>query len=74
LDEKRINNWLKKFNLYPQHKIHASGHASGAKLIEMAKEINPELLIPIHTEHAEIYKKEFPKITKIIKKGEKIIL
>jgi ribonuclease J len=72
LDEERVNNWLKKFKLFPTHQIHASGHASGNHLLEMVKKISPKILIPIHTEHAEIYEKEFPKITRMAKKDERM--
>lgn len=74
LDEKRVKNWLRKFNLYPSHQIHASGHAAGPHLLAMVEKIKPKTLIPIHTEHAKIYQKEYPKTTKIVKKGEKIEL
>jgi ribonuclease J len=30
--------------------FHASGHASGAELIELVKAISPKMLIPIHTQ------------------------
>jgi ribonuclease J len=30
---------------------HASGHASGPELLRLVKEVRPEILIPIHTEH-----------------------
>ncbi len=70
LDEKRINNWLRKFNLYPQNKIHASGHASGNHLFKMVESINPKLLIPIHTEFPELYKEVHKKV-KLVNEGKK---
>ncbi|MFA5406745.1 MAG: MBL fold metallo-hydrolase [Candidatus Nanoarchaeia archaeon] len=68
LDEKRINNWLNKFNLTPKHQIHASGHASGAHLFKMIEAIQPKTLIPIHTEQPELYK-EIHNNVKIIEKN-----
>ena len=53
LDERRINNWLGHFNLLPVYKMHVSGHASGPELLEMIREIQPEVLYPIHTTHKE---------------------
>jgi len=35
--------------------LHSSGHAPGADLVAVIKEIAPEVLIPIHTEHPEYF-------------------
>ncbi len=35
--------------------LHASGHACGADLLEIAGEINPRILIPVHSEHPDFY-------------------
>lgn len=40
-----------------QQKLHASGHASGEELVEMVRQINPQILIPIHCEKPELYQK-----------------
>jgi len=53
-DEQRKKNWLKHFNIEEFH-AHASGHASGDEIKQMIKEINPEIVIPIHTEHSDLY-------------------
>jgi ribonuclease J len=55
LDFKRVENWLKRFNLLPIHKMHVSGHASGEEILNMIREISPEKLYPIHTEHIETF-------------------
>ena len=55
LDQKRIDNWLKLFGLYPEHKIHSSGHACGPDIFDMIKKINPKKLYPIHTEHPKMF-------------------
>ncbi len=55
LDERRINNWLEHFKLLPVHKMHVSGHASGPELLEMIREIQPEVLYPVHTTHKELF-------------------
>jgi len=55
-DEKRIMNWLNHFNLLPVHKMHVSGHASGKELLDMIREVQPEVLYPVHTEHKELFK------------------
>ena len=56
LDEQRKKNWLKHFNI-TQVSAHASGHASGPEIRDMIKRINPENLIPVHTEHPKLFKK-----------------
>ena len=35
--------------------LHASGHASGSDLLNIAREIEPEVLIPIHSECPRFY-------------------
>ncbi|OFX51316.1 MAG: hypothetical protein A2046_03990 [Bacteroidetes bacterium GWA2_30_7] len=56
LDEERKKNWLEHFKIQYEF-AHASGHASGGEIKGMIKEINPGELIPIHTEHPELFKK-----------------
>ena len=41
------------------HNIHTSGHADIATLKQTVGAINPKQIIPIHTFHAEEYKKTF---------------
>ena len=53
--------------------IHTSGHATVADLQNFAKAINPERLIPIHTEHADEYDEYFANVT-AVKDKEKIQL
>lgn len=54
LDEERKKNWLEYFKI-TEYLAHASGHASGDEIREMIREINPENVIPIHTEHPEMF-------------------
>jgi ribonuclease J len=35
--------------------LHASGHACGPDLLRIAREIQPELLIPVHSQTPEFY-------------------
>ncbi|MFC2026970.1 MBL fold metallo-hydrolase RNA specificity domain-containing protein [Chloroflexota bacterium] len=35
--------------------LHASGHTYVSDLIRMAREIKPEILIPVHSEHPDLY-------------------
>ncbi len=56
IDREKVDNWLKHFGLYPGITTHCSGHAPGPDLRRIAKEIAPEHLIPVHTEHPEMFK------------------
>jgi len=51
-----LENWMKHFGVQ-FHKAHCSGHASKEDLAHIIKAINPKILIPIHTEKAEDFKK-----------------
>lgn len=53
IDFRRVQNWLKHFDLLPIHTMHVSGHANGEELLAMIKEIKPEKLYPIHTEEID---------------------
>lgn len=48
-------NWMQHFGIR-FHKAHCSGHACKEDLFKAVKEINPKVLIPIHTENAEGFK------------------
>jgi len=56
LDQKRIDNWLRLFKLYPEQRIHSSGHACGPAIFDMIQKINPKVLFPIHTVKPEAFK------------------
>jgi ribonuclease J len=61
LSDKRMKRWLKHFKINVEngcrpYQIHASGHASGPEIQEMINKIKPKLLIPVHTEHPELFK------------------
>ncbi|MBZ9571274.1 MBL fold metallo-hydrolase [Methanobrevibacter sp. TMH8] len=55
IDFRKVKNWLDHFNLLPYHPLHVSGHASGNEILEMIRNINPEKVYPIHTEHTEAF-------------------
>ena len=54
LDEERKDHWLEHFGV-KKYEAHASGHASGPEIKQMIKEINSKGVIPIHTEHPEMF-------------------
>jgi len=53
------------FNQYgiPAYRIHASGHIMPHHLINFINKINPEYVIPVHTDHPEFFKRFFNKST-----------
>ncbi|HEX7363801.1 MAG TPA: MBL fold metallo-hydrolase RNA specificity domain-containing protein, partial [Dehalococcoidia bacterium] len=71
IDFRRLHRWLDHFGLkafgLPVEKngdweipeaergLHASGHACGPDLLEVARGIKPEVLIPVHSEHPDFY-------------------
>jgi ribonuclease J len=71
IDFRRLHHWLEHFGLrgfgLPVEKngdweipeaergLHASGHACGPDLLEVARGIKPEVLIPVHSEHPDFY-------------------
>ncbi len=69
LDQLRIDNWLKLLGLYPERRIHSSGHASGPDIFNMIEKISPKKLFPIHTEHPDKFKKLDIETT-IVKEGK----
>ncbi|MCR4404788.1 MAG: MBL fold metallo-hydrolase [Candidatus Acetothermia bacterium] len=67
IDMRRLWNWLEFFRFdvagffvegdeprFPEG-LHASGHASGADLLWLAREISPQFLLPVHTERPEFF-------------------
>ena len=56
LDLKKAENWLTHFGLYPYTQIHASGHLNYDEIKEVVETVQPKALIPVHTQHAEVFK------------------
>lgn len=77
IDFRRLHNWLKHFELTPfglpvekdgewqipadERGLHASGHACGTDLLDIAREINPAILIPVHSEQPDFYVEHLSK-------------
>jgi ribonuclease J len=55
-DRRRLNHWISFFRLKKYH-FHCSGHADGNEIREMIQTINPKELIPIHTEHPDLFRR-----------------
>jgi len=45
--------------------FHASGHLSQNDIVKVIEEINPDKIIPIHTQHPEWFRATFPKTVTI---------
>jgi len=73
IDWKRIQNWIDHFGM-GLHKTHVSGHASGPQLKEFVKRVQPKLVVPVHTQHPEIYDKWYDKVRLLKSMGESVEL
>lgn len=78
ISEKRFVNWIKHFNMQGLkngkfERAHISGHISGKELAQFIQKIQPEIVIPIHTEFPEEFKKMHKKV-KIVEKNQIIEL
>jgi ribonuclease J len=73
IDFLRLWNWLERFKFKAkgfqvvgsgdearpvfEKGFHASGHASSEELIKIIEDINPKKVIPVHTDHPEMFEK-----------------
>ena len=73
IELERVENWLRHFDLYPYHQIHASGHASGLELKKLIAEISPKAVFPVHTEKPERFRDVVPTGIRVVvpEKGTK---
>lgn len=62
-----LHNWTETFGL-SYHQLHASGHAAMSEIFGFIDEIEPRKVLPIHTQHAELFKGELLRP----KKGNKV--
>ncbi|MCX6013922.1 MAG: hypothetical protein NTV30_11100, partial [Chloroflexi bacterium] len=78
IDFHRLHNWLEHFGMKgfglpleingqwqipeAERGLHASGHACGPDLIDAARNINPEILLPVHSEFPQYYKEQLKNI------------
>jgi ribonuclease J len=56
LDLKKVENWLAHFGLYPYTHIHASGHLNYDEIRDVVQTVQPNALIPVHTQHPEVFR------------------
>ena len=82
IDESKMVNWLDFFHISYDSEVkkgqtvftrrHVSGHASKPELKELIERINPAKIIPIHTEHCELFKGMFEEKIVLPKYAEPI--
>ena len=74
IDLRRLNEWLARFGMtrhgfdfdangrptFPGGPggLHASGHAAAADLVEIARKLNPEVIVPVHTTNPQWFVEE----------------
>jgi ribonuclease J len=56
VQEEILQNWIKRFNL-DFHQAHASGHANMEEIFDIVRRIGPKVVVPVHTEHADLFRK-----------------
>ena len=57
-----------------KHSVHVSGHAYFSTICKLVENKKPKHIIPIHTEHPEIFAKEFGNRVHILKNGGEFIV
>jgi ribonuclease J len=84
IDFRRLWPWLARFNLEPrgfsldengkpafEPHYHASGHASREDLTWVIDQVDPDVLIPVHTTGHEWFAETFEGV-RVVRDGEKI--
>jgi ribonuclease J len=86
LDHQRLENWIGYFRLEPvgglpgvvtegkNRGYHSSGHISGRELEEVISEINPRLIVPVHTQRADWFSSRWPEKVQNVEYGKPIEL
>lgn len=69
---RRLKNYLDKKGVRYEY-LHTSGHANLADQKRLVKALAPEMVIPIHTFHADQFQQHFPNV-KMVQDGEVVDL
>jgi len=65
----------KSVTVIPEKNYHASGHASASDILEIINQINPEIVMPIHTEAPDFFKEKISGRELIIpEKGREYVI
>jgi ribonuclease J len=86
IDFKRLWHWLRRFNidpcgfsldedgdLYFEKRYHASGHASGEDITWAIDQIDPDYIVPIHTEARNWFASSFENVV-LVEEGVRLKL
>lgn len=68
----KFRHFLETYNIKLSH-IHTGGHADIHTLLKVVDSIDPDMVIPIHTNLPEMYKDMFEK-TRLLEDGENVFL
>jgi ribonuclease J len=68
IDQRRLSEWLRHFNLRPvgglpgaeEGPFHASGHIDAAGMEWLISTINPERIVPVHTQRLDWFVQRWP--------------
>ncbi|MBI3998342.1 MAG: MBL fold metallo-hydrolase [Armatimonadetes bacterium] len=62
IDQRRLANWLDLLGV-ARLDSHASGHAAQPDLVRMVRTLQPQILVPVHTEQAALWRQLVPETT-----------
>jgi len=78
IDFRRLWNWLKRFNMdacgfyvdendtpHFDGRYHASGHASGEDITRTIEQIDPDYIVPVHTEKRDWFAENFENVVMV---------
>jgi len=57
----RLMNWLLIYGVHRYYRIHVSGHLSPKQIADVLDRVNPDRIVPIHTEHPDLFDLYVPK-------------
>ncbi len=57
----RLMNWLLIYGIHRYYRIHVSGHISPDQISDVLERVNPKRVVPIHTEHPDLFDLYVPK-------------
>lgn len=74
----RLMSWLLMYGVNRYYRIHASGHISPCQIGDILDQANPKNVVPIHTEHPDLFDLFVPKSMRnsvlIPKLGEPVVV
>ena len=82
IDHQRLLNWLSHFELEPvgglpgaaEGPFHASGHADGTALEAHIDELQPDKIMPVHTENLDWFLERWPQKVLVAELGHAVTL